>query len=171
MSTVYGEDSGKDNHQYSARQKLQPRSNGTRAISVIFSFTHRAHLPLLAICFTLSALAGTIQPVTSILVGKLMNSLSRYAANDIDGDEFEANTKPWLISLAMLGTAACFLRGSFCCAWIVFGESQARVVREDLFSSLVIRDFEWFEAQSSGVSSLLSRIQVYENKYHCCLIS
>lgn len=154
MSTIDGGDDSKD--------KPVSRSNGMLAINVIFSFTRRAHLLLLAISFTLSALTGTIQPVTSILVGKLMNSFSHYAGGNMEGDELEENTKPWILGLAFLGTAACFLRGSFCCAWIAFGESQARNIREDLFSSLVIRDFEWFEAQPSGVSSLLGRIQVYE---------
>lgn len=170
MPSADGEDNGRGKRQPQARRKSASKSNGISVLQVIFGFTRRIHLLLFAIAFTLSALAATIQPLTSICVGKLMNSFSRFAAGTIDGDDLEDDTKPWIFGLIFLGIAACSLRGLFCCAWIVFGESQARVVREELFSSLVIRDFGWFEAQASGVSSLLGRIQVYECKNHASLV-
>lgn len=160
MSSVDGEDDDRNNFQPRARRKPALKVNGISSIHVFLSFTRRVHLLLLAIAFTLSALAGVVQPVTSVFVGKLMDSFSHFAAGTIEGDDLEDNTRPWIIGLIILGLAACLLRASFCCTWIVFGESQARVVREELFSSLIVRDFEWFEAQASGVSSLLGRIQV-----------
>lgn len=169
MSSAEGEDGGK--HQPQVRRKSIPKVNRLSAIHAFLGFTRRAHLLLLAVAFTLSALTGIIQPATSVLVGKLMNSFSHFAAGDIEGDDLEDNTRSWIIGLIILGLTGCCLRGLFCGAWIVFGESQARVVREELFSSLVIRDLEWFEAQASGVSSLLGRIQVYGGKSPFNLIS
>lgn len=93
-----------------------------------------------------------------------MNSFSQFDAGAIDGDDLQCYTQPWVLGLVTLGSAAFVVRALFYCAWIVNGELQTKVVREDLFSSLVIRDFEWFEAQTSGVGSLLGRIQVYERE-------
>lgn len=131
------------------------------AYTVIFSFTRKTHLPLLATAFFLAILAGLIPPATSILVGMLMDLFSQLDAGTISDDDLELSTQRWITGLVILGGAASFVRTFFYGAWMINGDLQARVVREDLFSSLVIRDFEWFEAQPSGVGSLLGRIQVY----------
>lgn len=133
-----------------------------RAYTVVFGITRKTHLPLLAVASFLAALAGMVPPATSILVGKLMNLFSQFDAGTIGGDDLGRETQLWVVGLLILGSAALAIRATFYCAWIVNGELQAKVVREHLFSSLVIRDYEWFEAQTSGVGSLLGRIQVYE---------
>lgn len=89
-----------------------------------------------------------------------MNLFAQLDAGTINGDDLDRETQPWILGLAILGSAASLVRAFFYCAWIVHGELKAMIVREDLFSSLLIRDYEWFEAQTSGVGSLLGRIHV-----------
>lgn len=132
------------------------------AYAVLFTFTRRTHLPLLIAASSLATLAGTIPPATSILVGKLMNFFSQFDAGSIDKNDLERKTQPWILGLVILGSGASLIRTLFYCAWIVNGEVQAKIVRENLFSSLVVRDYEWFEVQTSGLGSLLGRLQVYE---------
>lgn len=130
--------------------------------AVIFSFTRRNHLPAFVIASILAALAGIIPPATSILVGKLMNAFSQFDAGTVDSETLEDDTQPFVLALVILGTAASGIRALFYAAWIVNGEQQAKAIREELFSSLVKRDYAWFENQTSGVGSLLGRLQVYD---------
>lgn len=147
------------------RSEIVPRSSSAPSFKILFSFTDKEHLIVLIPAIALVAVAGTIEPVASILVGKLMNSFSQFSVGNIDENAFTDDTRPWIFALVILGFSTWVLKGLSYSLWIGYGEVQAKVVREELFSNLICRDLEWFEAQQSGVSSLLNRIQVYKQSH------
>ena len=139
--------------------EARPEAGGILAFRIIFSFTRTSHILFLAPAFLLAILSGFMLPTMSILTGRFLNSFSQFMAGTIDDDRLTKDTSPTLYALVGLGAIIWIVKGGFCCAWIMYGESQAQAVREDLFSALLLRDLAWFETQKTGVGTLLSRIQ------------
>lgn len=143
------------------QHEAQTNSGGGFAFRTIFSFTRASHLLFLVPAFLLAALSGLFLPIMSILIGRFFSSFAQYTAGVIDGEKLTQDTLPTLHALLGVVAGIRVVKGGFCCAWIIYGESQAQAVREDLFSALLLRDLTWFEARKAGVGALLSRIQTY----------
>lgn len=143
------------------QHEAQTNPGGVFAFRIIFSFTRASHLLFLVPAFLLAALAGLFLPIMSILIGRFFNSFAQYTAGVIDGEKLTQDTLPTLHALLGVGAGIWVVKGGFCCAWIIYGESQTQAVREDLFSALLLRDLAWYEAQKAGVGTLSSRIQTY----------
>ncbi|KAK5943351.1 ATP-dependent permease [Knufia obscura] len=148
-----------------SQHERQTRSGGILAFKIIFSFTRTSHLLFLIPAFLLAALSGFMLPIMSILIGCFLNSLSQFAAGTINDDELTKGSMSTVYAFVGVGLGMWVVKGGFCCAWIMYGESQAQAVREDLFSALLVRDLAWFEAQQAGVGTLLSRIQTHIREF------
>ena len=125
----------------------------------LFNFTDRSHLVVLIPALLLSTFSGILLPALSILFGIFFDALSAYGAGKIDDQEQTHKVLVNTYALLALGGATWLLKGGYFTVWLVFGELQAKRVRDLLFQSLLERELEWFEARSSGVGSLLSRLQ------------
>ena len=125
----------------------------------LFNFTDRSHLIVLIPALLLSTISGILLPALSIFFGKFFDALSAYGAGQIDDQEQEHKVLVNTYALLALGGTTWLLKGGYFTVWLVFGEFQAKRVRDLLFQSLLERDLEWFEARSGGVGSLLSRLQ------------
>ena len=127
----------------------------------LFNFTDQSHLIVLTPAVLLSALSGVLLPAVAILMGKYFDALAKYGAGTITDHELVQKVLFITYGLIAIGAATWLLKGGYFTLWLVFGEMQAKRVRDNLFQSLLLKDLEWFEMRSSGVGSLLSRLQTY----------
>ncbi|KIW71943.1 hypothetical protein PV04_00169 [Phialophora macrospora] len=125
----------------------------------LFSFTAKSHLPVLLPAIFMSTAAGTLQPTMAFFFGKFFDSFSDFASGKVDGAIFMSRTLTSFHAMFAIGAATFLFKGALFILWLVFGELQARCVRELLFTSLLDRDMGWYEARTSGVGTLLTRIQ------------
>ncbi len=125
----------------------------------LFSFTRSTHLPILLPATLASAAAGGLQPAMALFFGKFFNTFSDFASGNTDGATFMNKSLGTVYALFAIAAATFVLRGTLFSLWLVFGEMQARRVRELLFTSLLERDIEWYEARTTGVGTLLTRLQ------------
>ena len=149
-----------DEPQHTSELAVTPASAKWRAL---FSFTRPAHYFALIPAILLSATAGILQPALAIFFGKFFNSFSDYGSGAISGSQLMQKTLIDVYALLGIGVATWVLKGSYFGIWMVFGELQAKSVRDELFSNLVWKDLAWFDRRASGVGPLLSRLQTYED--------
>jgi ATP-binding cassette, subfamily B (MDR/TAP), member 1 len=127
----------------------------------LFNFTDWMHLFILTPALALSALSGVLLPVVAIFMGKYFDALAKYGESTINDHELVQKVLVSIYGLIGVGAVTWLLKGGSFALWLVFGEMQAKNVRDTLFQSLLLKDLEWFEMRSSGVGSLLSRLQTY----------
>lgn len=125
----------------------------------LFNFTTRSHVPVLLLAISCSVAAAFLLPMMAIFFGSFFNVFSDFASSQIDGEKFMHDSLLRLYGLFAVGVATFLFNGALFCLWLMFGELQAREVREMLFQSLLDRDIEWYEARITGVGTLLTRIQ------------
>jgi hypothetical protein len=130
-----------------------------RGWTSVFAFTTKSHLLVLLPAILCSVAAGFLQPSMALAFGLFFNAFSEFAGGKVDSTSFMDRSMRAFLALFMIGAATLLLNGSLFSLWIAFGEFQARRVRGMLFTSLLDRDFEWYEARTNGVGSLLSQIQ------------
>ena len=150
------------NVELEGQSTIEPERNRNEAVgmwSSLFKFTTSKHAIVLGPALCLSVSARVVVPSMAIFFGKIFGSFSNFGAGIIDGDELMHIVSIDAIALVGLGGATWLLKGGFFALWLVFGELQAKAVRDHLFQSLLEKDLEWFEKRESGVGSLLSRLQ------------
>ena len=125
----------------------------------LFNFTQPVHAAVFVPGILLAIAAGILQPALAIFFGKFFNSFSQYGGGMITGAQLMQKTLVDVYALLGIGAATWILKGSYFALWIVFGEMQAKSVRDRLFSHLVQKDLAWFDSRTTGVGALLSRIQ------------
>ncbi|ETI26967.1 hypothetical protein G647_10066 [Cladophialophora carrionii CBS 160.54] len=130
--------------------------NGWRSL---FSFTEKAHLPVLLAAIFMSTAAGSLQPIMAFFFGKFFDNFTDFASNKIDGATFMNRSLTSFYALFAVGGATFLFKGALFSLWLVFGEMQSRCVRELLFASLLDRDMHWYQARTSGVGTLLAKTQ------------
>lgn len=143
---------------------VDKRVEPTQAVAswrALFNFTERSHLIVLLPALFLSAISGILLPALAIFFGKFFDALSSFGAGAISDRELVQKVLANTYALVTLGGATWLMKGGYFTIWLVFGELQAKSVRDTLFQELLKKDLEWFEARSSGVGSLLSRLQTY----------
>lgn len=133
-----------------------------KAWAVLFSFTIKAHLSVFISAVIFSAAAGLLQPSMAIIFGRVFDAFSDCAARRIDGMMLVNRTLGSVYALLGIGVCTFLLKGSLFTLWLVFGEMQAKSVRETLFQCLLEREIEWYNARTTGVSILLARMQTYD---------
>ena len=152
------------NHDAGANPLLEDDMKSKKAVTSwrsLFNFTDRFHSVALAPALLLSALSGVLLPAVAILMGKYFDALAKFGAGTISERELIQGVLSSTYGLVAIGGATWLLKGGYLTFWLVFGEMQAKSVRDRLFQSLLLKDLEWFEMRSNGVSSLLSRLQTY----------
>jgi ATP-binding cassette subfamily B (MDR/TAP) protein 1 len=127
----------------------------------LFNFTNRAHLIALLPALILSAVSGVLPAALAIFLGKYFDALANFGAGMINEHELVQKVQINTYGLIAIGGATWLMKGGFFTLWLIFGEMQAKSVRDILFQCLLQKDLEWFEMRSTGVGSLLSRSQTY----------
>ncbi|OQU95995.1 hypothetical protein CLAIMM_02139 [Cladophialophora immunda] len=154
-----------DEHQIESNEARQKHGFLGRWRS-IFKFTAKAHLFILLPATATSAAAGCLQPAMAFFFGKFFDTFSDFAAGKTDGSTFMDRSLGSLHALLGLAAATFVFKGTLFSLWLVFGEMQARSIRELLFQSLLDREIEWYEARTTGVGTLLTRFQRQISELH-----
>jgi ATP-binding cassette subfamily B (MDR/TAP) protein 1 len=151
-------------NQACAQPPLEDNKKFKEAITswrALFNFTDRAHLIALVPALILSAVSGILPAALAIFLGKYFDALANFGAGTINNHELAQKVQINTYGLIAIGGATWLMRGGFFTLWLIFGEMQAKSVRDILFQCLLQKDLEWFETRSTGVGSLLSRLQTY----------
>lgn len=154
MKEVHDDD---EDDSHSIEVEVAPQ--GATTWKALFTFTTKFHLLVLIPCLFLSAIAGILQPAMAILFGKFFDTFSDFGAGKIDGRHVMRKGLVDIYGLIVVGGATWLLKGGYFTTWLIFGELQAKGVRDELFQNLLEKDLGWYEARTSGVASLLSRLQ------------
>lgn len=127
----------------------------------LFSFSSHQHRLILVIGLLLSAAAGITGPALAIFFGKIFNNFTEFGAGLIDGATLTERVAGGAVALCIIGGAVWLLKGGYFGVWMVFGELQAKVARDQLFQNLLEKDLEWYELRANGIGALLPRLQTY----------
>ncbi|EXJ78652.1 hypothetical protein A1O1_09053 [Capronia coronata CBS 617.96] len=143
--------------------KARPTSHAGRSDwRTVFLFTRKPHLPILAFAVFLSVAMGLLQPAMAIVFGRYFQAFSDYASGQIDGPILMDKTVDSVYALLGIGFCKFVLKSGLFTSWLVFGEMQAKGVREQLFQALLDRDLAWYDERTMGVGTLLARLQTYD---------
>lgn len=131
----------------------------------LFSFTRWNQVGPLIAALAASAAFAAIRSIYPIFLGKIFNIVSDFGAGRRSGSETLHEISHWSQILIGLGVMNCLSGSAFLALWVIFGELQAKSVRQDIFKSLLSKKISWFDSLDQGTSSLLVRIQtqVYAN--------
>lgn len=125
----------------------------------LFNFTTRLHFFPLAMALALSIASGVIIPAVSILLGKIFGIFTNYGEGEISGPDLIRKVLVYGIALVGVGSASGVLNAGYFMFWLVFGELQAKSVRDRLFDGMLEKDMEWYDMRKNGIDTLISRIQ------------
>jgi ATP-binding cassette subfamily B (MDR/TAP) protein 1 len=152
-------------HWVELSDKSQKRQQPTAAASrkptwrAIFSFTTPCHIPTLLGGALLSIISGGLKPIVAIFLGKVLNAISAFIRGDSTKDQLMAEVGKWCLVITGMGVGIWLINGGFFILWLLFGEKQAKEVRERMFSALLRKKMSWYDLREDGISALLIRIQ------------
>lgn len=124
-----------------------------------FSFIQREQYGVLGLAIFFAVCSALVQPAVSIIMGRFSDALAQFGGGLIDSDTLRERTAGGVHAFIVLGCCTLVTNAGMFAAWAIFGEMQAKSVREELFRSLVEKDMEWFEQRETGTASLLTRLQ------------
>ena len=126
----------------------------------LLEFTRRKHwLPLICAIIA-TTLAGLIKPALSILYGKTFATLTQFGGGNLSEEETLREISTWCLAVTALGIGAWVAECGLMTMWIVFGELQAKSVRQEMFASMLDKDMEWYDGLEDGIGAFLIRIQM-----------
>ncbi len=127
--------------------------------SALFNFTTRQHAVPLTLALVFSVISGIVIPAVSIFMGRIFNQFTEFGGGKIGGQELVRKVSVNCIALVAIGTGSWLLNGGYFMFWLVFGELQAKSVRDKLFDGLMQKDMEWYDLRKNGVGALIPRLQ------------
>lgn len=125
----------------------------------LFNFTTTAHLFPLVVGVILSFASGITIPALAIFLGRIFDSFVNYGGDTLTSIELVEQVSQDGLYLLALGCVSWMLNGSYFMFWIVFGELQAKSVRDMLFESMLGKEVAWYDMRKTGVNSMVSRFQ------------
>jgi ATP-binding cassette, subfamily B (MDR/TAP), member 1 len=125
----------------------------------LFAFTARKHVAVLCPAVALTVVAGAIKPTVAIFLGYLFDELASYGTGNVSETQVLRDVAKWCLFLAGLSFSAWLIKGGYFALWLIFGDKQAKTVREELFIGLLERETDWYDLRTDGIGSLLTRIQ------------
>ena len=125
----------------------------------LFNFTSKKDTIPFLLALLFSVAAGIIAPALAILLGNIFDLFTNFGAGEISGSDLLKKVSTYAVILAGLGTASGLLHASYFMLWLMFGELQAKHVRERLFAGMLEKDMGWYDMRADGVDTLISRLQ------------
>ena len=125
----------------------------------LFNFTSTTDALPLLLGLILSIAAGIVNPALAILLGRIFDLFTNFGAGEISGSDLVEKISTNAIILSGLGTASGLLHAGYFTLWLVFGELQAKHVRERLFDGMLEKDMGWYDMRTDGINTLVSRLQ------------
>lgn len=125
----------------------------------LFNFTSKRDTIPLVLALIFSIAAGIIAPALAVFLGNIFDLFTTFGAGEISGSDLVKRISTYAIILAGLGTASGLLHAVYFMLWLVFGELQAKHVRERLFDGMLQKDMGWYDMRTDGIDTLVSRLQ------------
>ena len=125
----------------------------------LFNFTSKIDILLLLSALILSIAAGIVTPALAIFLGKIFDLFTNFGAGEISGSDLMNEVSTNALILAALGAASGLLHAGYFMLWLVFGELQAKNIRERLFNGILEKDMSWYDMRTDGIETLVSRLQ------------
>ena len=125
----------------------------------LFAFTTKSHLAVLCVGLFLSVASGIVVPTFSVFLGKVFDAFTDFSTGKLDGPALVHKVSHLAVYLLGLGGIGWILNGGFLMAWLVFGELQARAVRDQLCIGMLQKDTAWYEIRKAGISAMIPRLQ------------
>lgn len=128
---------------------------------ILFSFTKRGHLGILAGALAAAALVSALRTLLSVILGRIFDLISQFGQGIRTGHSTLADVSTLCLVLVGMGIGSWTANSSFLSLWVVFGELQANEARNQVFASLLSKQVEWFSTIKGGIEGLHSRIYTY----------
>ena len=125
----------------------------------LFNFTSKTDILLLLSALILSIAAAIVTPALAIFLGNIFDLFTNFGAGEISGSDLMNEVSTNAIVLAALGAASGLLHAGYFVLWLVFGELQAKNIRERLFNGMLEKDMSWYDMRTDGIETLVSRLQ------------
>lgn len=125
----------------------------------LFNFTLRSHFFALSVALVISVASGVIIPALAIILGKIFNIFTDYGSDEINGPDLVNKVSTYCYALVGLGAGSGILNAGYFMSWLVFGELQAKSVRDRLFDGMLEKDMEWYDMRKAGIDTLIPRLQ------------
>lgn len=125
----------------------------------LFAFTSRQHLSSLPLAVAATIVSSGIRTFQAVVYGRIFGIMAAFGAGRMDGPDALRSVSTWSLVLTGMGIGTWISNTLFMSMWIVFGEAQARSVRREIFESLLSKDMAWYDGQTGGTPSLLTRIE------------
>ncbi len=125
----------------------------------LFNFTSRGHTAHLVLAVTFAIVSGVVIPAVAIFLGRLFNLFTDFGGSQIGGQDLVKKVAVNCIAIVGVGAGSWVLNGGFFMFWLVFGELQAKIVRDKLFDGLMQKDMEWYDLRKNGIGALILRLQ------------
>ncbi|PNH35644.1 hypothetical protein BJF96_g1214 [Verticillium dahliae] len=125
----------------------------------LFAFTRWTHCVALVPAVVASCAVGAFKTSLAVTLGLFFQYTVDVADGSVGGPETIKRTAALSVILCGLGAGHWAANTVFFASWVLFGELQAKSIRERMFKSLLKKEMSWYDSQSEGVSSLLVRIE------------
>ena len=125
----------------------------------LFNFTLRSHLFALSMALILSFASGVIVPALAIILGRMFDIFTEYGSSQISGSDLVKKVSTYCLALVGLGAVSGILNAGYFMSWLLFGELQAKSVRDGLFDGMLEKDMEWYDMRKAGIDTLIPRLQ------------
>ncbi|KAI5309305.1 hypothetical protein KEM55_003560, partial [Ascosphaera atra] len=99
---------------------------------------------------------GAIQPLSSLLIGKVFDALQK---KDGDYEKMKETISENCLRLFLLALAIWCLQTLLTASWFCFAQLQTKTLREDVFAALLKKEISWFDTRDEGVQAILARLQ------------
>lgn len=127
----------------------------------LFSFTTRAHIPILCTALFFAFIAALTLPAMAVLFGLIFRQFTDFASGKISSSDMLQNSSNYCIYLTAVCAGTWFTNSVYFMLFLAFSELQARSARERIFNALLHKNVEWYDSQESGIAALLPTIQTY----------
>lgn len=138
-----------------SKQETEPSNR--QSWKDIFVFTNNTHLFMLGLSVLFSIASGGLQPVMAIFLGKFFDAFADFGAEKESSSALMHRIEQDVYALIAVAGGTFLIKGALFSAWLIFGELQAKAVRDGLFQSLLEKDIEWYDSQASSIDAILSR--------------
>ena len=125
----------------------------------LFSFTTQRDTSSIALALVATITSALLKPAAAVFFGKIFSILTQFGARSLSTGDTLHQISLWCTALAILGGAAWLVEWIFLYTWVVFGELQAKTVRNQMFTGMLDKEIEWYDLRQDGIGTLLIRIQ------------
>ncbi|KAK0649026.1 P-loop containing nucleoside triphosphate hydrolase protein [Cercophora newfieldiana] len=121
----------------------------------LFSFTQRAHVPIIVCAFFTAALVAGTRTAYAVLTGKIFELSTKFGAGVLPGSDFLSQTSTLTIYMCLLGLGMWLVASIDVALWVTTGELRAKTARKTLFASFLRKTMTWYDSRDNGMSSLM----------------